>query len=76
MSLIVFLGMFIYSIMIFKETVEEMFTVTSSVIKRDLFFDNTTLTLIKENFDIAYMASGINNKTIMNNIQDYISIYF
>lgn len=68
--------MFIYSIMIFKETVEEMFTVTSSVIKRDLFFDNTTLTLTKENFDIAYMASGINNKTIMNNIQDYISIYF
>lgn len=77
MSLIVFLGMLIYSIMIFKETVQrEVYSVTSSVIKRDLFFENTTLTLTKENFDIAYMASGIKNKTIMNNIQEYISIYF
>ena len=77
MSLLVFLGMLIYSITIFKETImREVYTVTSSITKRDLFFDNTTLTLNKENFDIAYLASGIKNKTIMNNIQEYVSIYF
>jgi hypothetical protein len=69
--------MFIYSIIIFKETVNrEVYTVTSSIIKQDLFFENTTLTLTKENFDIAYMATGIKNKTVMNNIQEYVSIYF
>jgi hypothetical protein len=69
--------MFIYSIIIFKETVNrEVFTVTSSIVKKDLFFENTTLTLTKDNFDIAYMASGIKNKTVMENIQEYVSISF
>jgi hypothetical protein len=76
-SLSVFIGMLIYSIVIFKETVKrEVYTVTSSTTKRDLFFENTTLSLIKDNFDIAYMLSGIKNKTVMDNIQEYLSIFF
>jgi hypothetical protein len=76
-SLSVFIGMLIYSIIIFKETVKrEVYTVTSSTTKRDLFFENTTLSLTKDNFDIAYMLSGIKNKTVMDNIQDYLSIFF
>jgi hypothetical protein len=69
--------MLIYSIIIFKETVKrEVYTVTSSTTKRDLFFENTTLSLTKDNFDIAYMLSGIKNKTVMDNIQEYLSIFF
>ena len=63
--------------MIFKETIQRrIYTVTSSIIKRDLFFDSTTLSLTRDNFDIAYMVGGIKNKTIESNIQEYISIYF
>ncbi len=73
----VYIGIFIYSIIIFKQTVQrENYTVTSSISKKDLFFDNKTLTLTKDNFDAAFMLSGINNQTVAENIQEYFSIYF
>ncbi len=55
----VYLGIFIYSMVILAQTINrENYTVTNSLLKKDFFYDNKTLTLTKDNFDMGFTVTG------------------
>ena len=68
-TIIVYLGIFIYSMIILAQTInKENYTVTNSIFKRDLFYDNKTLTLTKDNFDMGFTVMGYMDQKILDNI--------
>ena len=65
----VYLGIFIYSMVILAQTINrENYTVTNSLLKRDFFYDNKTLTLTKDNFDMGFTVMGYMDQRIKDNI--------
>ena len=64
------LGILVYSVLILKQTIKkEVYTVQSQVVNNDLFLEKEfkTITLNKENFEIAYFLSGA-SQAVMQNI--------
>jgi hypothetical protein len=47
---------------------KDNYSVTNSIFKRDLFYDNKTLTLTKDNFDMGFTVMGDMDQRIKDNI--------
>ena len=78
LSIIVFTGLLVYFLVQLKSIVEkQQFTVLNAIDKRDLEFDNTSISMTKDNFDIAIRAIYLGKeKKIEDDIDLYFSYYF
>ena len=68
-SILVKVSIFIYSVLILRQTIKkEVFSIQSQIENTDLFFEeDLKLELNRENFDFAFLISGA-NQTILDNI--------
>ncbi|CDW79510.1 UNKNOWN [Stylonychia lemnae] len=69
------IGILIYLVFELIKVVDKTYTVTNSMIKRNLFVDNGVYTINEENFDIGFSMYGLSEEQ-QANLDNYVNITF